>query len=146
MCSDNVTHHIIINGHFSERGNFIGITHENELIHVYKEQMDLVNIKFNHEISFPLFSIAAIKSFDKLSGKSGELNRKLILKTDGTTQRFQRLTARAIFKDFQSLIRAYANESALNMNFNNELVAQHRQSAENAFIQFYNYLVSLNNH
>ena len=139
MKNQDITHHIIIEGHFSQNGNFIGIDSDGLNIHVYKVQMDLLGEKSIAGIKFPLFAIGVYKIFEKLTGEVGDSNREKVLKEDGTIDTFERLTAMAIFKNFEDLIKAYSDEGALNMNFNQSVVDENTIKAENAFKKYFNY-------
>lgn len=144
MNSNDITHQIIISGHFSKNGNFIGISSNDDVIHIYKVQMDLLNLKSKGDITFPIFVTSVVKSFDKLSGEPGDTERKQIFNSDGAIQRFDRLTAVAIFKDFDSLVDAYAVESALNFDYNLEVVKEYTIEAQNAFKEYFEYRISIN--
>jgi hypothetical protein len=114
---------IIVNGHFSKNGNFIGIDYKNEEVHIYKEQMDLHNLKSIKNITFPLFIIAKIKTFNKLTGEFGEENREPIMNKDGSIQTFDRLTALSVFLNFDSIINVFIPDIILN-----KLIIEHRTS------------------
>lgn len=144
MNSNNITHHIIISGHFSKNGNFIGIDSNDKSVHIYKVQMDLLNLKSDEEIIYPLFVVAVVKSFDVLSGEPGDSERKQIFNRDGSNQIFDRLTAMAVFKNFESLVYAYAKESALNIDFNSEVVEENTIKAQNAFKEYFEYRIYIN--
>lgn len=142
LCNNNmITHHVIVSGHFSRNDNFIGIDFNGETIHIYKIQMELLNLKSINDITFPLFAIGIVKSFNKLTGEVGEINREIITDINGEDERFDRLTARAVFKKFETLIDAYANESALNLDFNSKVVAENATQAQSAFKEYYNYKI-----
>ncbi len=136
-----ITYHVIVSGHFSRNDNFIGIDYKGEVIHIYKIQMELLNLKSINDITFPLFAIGVVKRFDRLEGEVGDINRKLITDKNGDNEKFNRLTARAVFKNLETLIDAYANESALNLDFNPDVVAQNAMEAHNAFQEYYNFRI-----
>jgi hypothetical protein len=143
MKETTLTHHIIVTGHFSKNGNFIGVDHNGKTIHIYEIQMEILNLKAIKDITFPLFAIGTVKTFNELSGNFGEENRKKIINAIGETKKFDRLTSKAIFKNFENLIDAYAQESALNVDFNTEYVEENKVNAENAFKKYYDYRISL---
>lgn len=128
----NITYHIIIKGHFSHNGNFIGEDHEGLKIHVYKKIMDRNRLKSVDDISFPLYAIGTIKVFAKLTGKPGDADRE-ILESEGKKETFERLTAFSIFKNFEELIDAYAISIRLNKNFNDVYAKEQTLAAVNAF-------------
>ncbi|WKL50436.1 hypothetical protein Q1W71_11840 [Flavobacterium pectinovorum] len=114
---------IIVNGHFSKNGNFIGIDYKNEEVHIYKEQMDLHNLKSIENIIFPLFVIAKIKTFDRYIGEFGEEKREPIINKAGSKQTFDRLTALSVYLNFDSYINIFTTEIILN-----KIIIEHRNS------------------
>lgn len=137
--------YIIVKGHFSINGNFIGISFNADKIHIYKEQMDLLNLNSINDISFPLFVIGKIKVFDLLDGNPGDPIRKHIINDDGINQTFERLTAMAVFTSFDSLINVYASEIALNERIIEQPLDEIKKNhleAENAFKEFFKYKIS----
>lgn len=114
---------IIVNGHFSKNGNFIGIDYKNEEVHIYKEQMDLHNLKSIKNIIFPLFVIAKIKTFERYTGEFGEKEREPIMNKTGSIQTFDRLTALSIYLNFDSYLNIFTTEIILN-----KIIIEHRNS------------------
>lgn len=159
--------YIIVGGHFSRNGNFIGITSNNEKIHIYEIQMSLLNLKSIHDVTLPLFALGTIKTFPELTGESGDTERKPIIKENGENKTFERLTAKVVYSSFDSLINAvYASEIALNetlienlrivaedagvpldsdyINPYLDIIKENNIEAENAFKEFFQYKISTN--
>jgi len=157
--------YIIIDGHFSKNGNFIGITSNNEKIHIYEIQMNLLNLKSIDDVKFPLFALGTIKVFDELTGESGDTERKPIINENGVNKTFERLTANVVYSSFDSLINTiYASKIALNealienlrsvakdaevpldndyINPYLDIIRENNIEAENAFKEFFKYKIS----
>lgn len=117
------TRHIIVSGHFSGNGNFIGIDSNNQKIHCYKAQMDLINLRTNQDIKFPLFALATNKVFNVLTGEPGDAIREPIIK-DGVNETFERLTATRVMKSHDDLIDVYESQISLCQDVIEDLKAQ----------------------
>ena len=140
----NISHHIIVSGHFSKNGNFIGKDANGESIHIYKKQMDLKNLKSNEDVVFPLFAIGVVKVFTRLKGELGDSEREIAIKDDGSNETFERLTAMAVFKKFENLIDVYATGIVLNSDFNLDTVNENNIKANNAFKVYFEYRILIN--
>lgn len=103
MESKERTLHIIVEGRFSKNGNFLGIDSIGLDIHIYKKQMELLNLKYFSDITFPLFAIGKVKTFNKLTGEPGDEGRLPIVYRDGTKVKFSRLTSMAVFTSYDKL-------------------------------------------
>lgn len=110
-----MNYNIIITGKFSKNGNFIGINHKKEEIHIYKAQMNTLNLNSIADIKFPLFAFGSIQKFDRLTGKTGDENRKLVINNLGVKETFERLTAAAVYNDFDSFINAFTHPIVLSL-------------------------------
>jgi|GEM_PF-4651879 len=161
-----MNYNIIISGHFSKSGNFVGINHKKEKIHIPKSQMNFLNLKSIEDIKFPLFAFGNIKTFDRLTGKSGDQNREVIINRNGVKETFERFTAHLVYKDFDSFIKVFTYPISLNLTLieklesiarNDELnkkidpsinsyLEENRKNyleAEKAFKEFFDYKISL---
>jgi hypothetical protein len=107
---------IIVEGHFSKNGNFIGINHRNEAIYVAKYQIDSLNLNSNGDIKFPLFALGKIEVYPRLTGTLGSHKREIIINKDGVNETFERLTAYAVYADFDSLIEIFTWPISLNLS------------------------------
>lgn len=123
-----MNYNIIVSGHFSKNGNFIGVNHKKEKIHIYKNQMDSLNLRLIEDIKFPIFAFGNVKIFDRLTGEFGDENREIITHNHEVKETFNRLTASVVHKDFDSFINAFAEPIILNLD-----IIEHRRSIiENA--------------
>ena len=120
--NDN-TLHVIVSGHFSRNGNFIGIDSNNQHIHCYKVQMDLINLHKHEDINFPLFAFAKIKVFNVLSGEPGDADRQPVIK-NGVNETFERLTAMRVMISYDVLIDVYQSEISFCHDVMEDLKAQ----------------------
>ena len=147
----SISHHIIVDGHFSINGNFIGLDSNKRSIHVYKIQMKLIDLSSYENIQFPLFALGTIENFDKQNYKPIDLNTKGIVNDDDTDVTFERLVSKAIFKNFEALIDAYAGEIELNerisqslsQRFDNSIAKEAKQNAEDAFNEYLQYRIKI---
>lgn len=137
MNNTDQSFHIITNGHFSKNGNFVATDSKGNEVHVYKPQMDLLTLKSKEDIVFPIFVIGIIKTFNRLDGDVGDLNRNNIINENGTFSTFQRLTALTVYKSLESFVDAYVMDIALNPDtvYATELHSQ-LTSGFDEFIQF----------
>jgi len=123
-----MNYNIIISGHFSINGNFIGTNHRKEEIHIGKDQMDSLNLMSVEDIKFPLFAFAKMQIYDRLTGKPGDQNRKVVINSNGIIEKFERLTAYAIYKDFDSFINVFTYPINLNLT----IIENRKSIVENA--------------
>ena len=134
----SITQHIIIEGHFSRNGNFIGTNTEEQEIHIYRAQMEFLKLKNIDDIKFPLFAVGTIKTFDRLTGELGDSERKKILKSDGENETFERLTALAVFQNFEDIVDAHLVNAELNLD-EKEIVAEEYRKTEDIFKKYFEY-------
>lgn len=103
----NLGFYEVIDGHWSPAGNFLGVTAEDEVIHIYGKQMEIFNYRSqNHNpndslfhqvnIKFPLYVLAYEKKFINAKGENAN-----------------RLTAASIWDSYKTLIDALLEEIEL---------------------------------
>jgi hypothetical protein len=94
----NLTFYEVIDGHWSSAGNFLGVTADDEVIHIYGKQMEIFNyLPLNHssndsslhqvDIKFPLYVLAYEKKFINANDENAN-----------------RLTAASIWDSYKTLI------------------------------------------
>lgn len=91
---------VINNGAFTNAGNFTGYTALGERVHIYARQMDVLGIKKEDKVQFPLFVIADIKTINTVD-------------KDGNETENQRLTALSVFAKKEDLIQAHVDSNML---------------------------------
>lgn len=127
MESKDRTLHIIVEGRFSKNGNFLGIDSIDLEIHIYKKQMDLLNLKCISDLTFPLFAIGKVKTFNELTGEPGDEDRLPIVNPDGTKVKFSRRTAMAVFTSYDKIKEALYSGITLREEAD-EMLRSHRES------------------
>lgn len=102
---------VIVSGGFTAAGNFSGYTTFEQRVHIYKRQMDAINIKAGEVISFPLYVMAESKKIGQLN-EAGEPIIDAITKVPVTVDR---LTATSVFLNEASIIEAHVQTASLDM-------------------------------
>lgn len=97
----------INSGNFSKNGNFNGYNTRGERVHIYKRQMDALNIKTDADFK-PFFVIAEKKTYGARLDAAGQP----IPYADGKLS-MTRVTATAVFKTEEDYIKAHVTDATL---------------------------------